>query len=88
LSLQTTAQAQEADEPIVSALEKYHNQRGRKRTTDRKRVRRETEARETVQTSESAGTVMNSDVSASRARDVNRKIQFSSVLAGLLQNRS
>jgi len=53
LSLQTTAQAQEADEPIVGALEKYHNQRG-KRATAGKRVLRETEASETEQTSESA----------------------------------
>lgn len=51
MSLQTTAQAQEADEPIVGALEKYHNQRGRKRATAGKRVWRETEDSETVQTS-------------------------------------
>jgi len=84
LSLQTTAQAQEADEPIVGTLEKYHNQRGRNRATAGKRVRSETEDSETVQRVdfEAGRTVMNSDVSASRARDVNRKIQFSSVFSG------
>jgi len=35
-SLQTSAQTQEADEPIVGTLEKYHNPRGGVTCDDRK----------------------------------------------------